>query len=739
MIYSTLIKNCLVAIFMILGSTAYSQKKQEIFAPPPTPTEIKATHAKGSITIDGLLNEEDWKKALPISNFFRIEPTQGGKYLYGTEVKVLFDKKNIYIGVFCKDSIGKKGIRVQDLKRDFKNGENDVFGIQIDAQNTKQYAVSFQTTPYGNQKDLQVFNGQNQDHDWNTIWNVKTTRTKTGYYAEFAIPFTSLRYNTPKKGEAINWGITFFRLARRDYEKTVFPRIPQAFSPYRMSYAATLTGIVAPPPSTNLQITPYLLFNSAIQKEGKVFIDKSNETKLGGDAKWAITPNTVVDLTFNTDFAQADVDRAINNLERFNVFFPERRQFFLENSGIWAGADNSQIKPFFSRSIGLNGNFNATPAKIDFGGRITNKTNKNTIGALYVKQQASNNSPNTHFGVFRYSQNYGKENNVGIMLTHRLMETNNTSSLTNNTTITIDGLIRPKQELSISYLASASKDEINNTWGYSGYFSTKYNSNKLYLGWQSNFVSKHYNPAMGFVYQKNVIQHSPGGYFILRPKKLKWIRRWDPGIFVNYYHDFTNPGNFQQASIYLFPIYIFFKDNSFIEYAITPTWQHINFNFSPLGIPIPRANYFYTRQFVRFNTDRSKKFSLSGKFEWGNFYNGKRKTVTAGLRYAPLPNISISADAEHNALHKIGNNLLNVQTNLITTGLRLALNPQLQLSGFYQYNDFTKTGRVNTRFSWEYSPQSFVYLVFNTTEAQSFTPTNIQNQFISKITFIKQF
>ncbi|WP_347924269.1 DUF5916 domain-containing protein [Pontimicrobium sp. SW4] len=716
-------------------------QENDNFPPPETPNEIVATKAKGVITIDGKLNETDWKNAPIISSFFKIEPVQSNNYRYKTEVKLLYDDKNLYVGAFCKDSLGLKGIRVQDLRRDFAFGENDIFAIQIDAQNTKQYAVSFQTTPYGNQRDLQSFNDSYTDNDWNALWSVRTQRTSEGYYAEFAIPFKSLRYDEPKEGEPVSWGITFSRLARRDYELTVFPKIPQAFSQYRMTYAAKLTGLEVPPPSANLRIEPYTLYQFDETKSGTNVVDSHNDVKVGGDVKWVVSPNTVVDLTVNTDFAQADVDRAVNNLERFNIFFPERRQFFLENSGIWAGASDNDIIPFFSRQIGLDGGFNAEPAPIDVGARFTNRDENKTLAGLYVHQGDTDVSAAANFGVLRYLQNYGKENNVGVMLTHRLNENNSALSLdkNNNTTFTIDGLIRPKAEWTLSYLMSTSKDEASNKWGYSGTVFAGYSTNKMYWGWKSNFVSNNYNPAMGFVYQNNVIQHNPGGYFILRPKSMPWIRRWDPGVFVKYYHDFNNPKNFQQASLYLFPIYIFFKDNSFVEYAVTPTWQNINFDFAPLGLSIAKDQYYYTRQFVRYNSDRSKKMSLSGKFEWGKFYNGKRKSLSVGTRYAPIPHFSLSLDYVYNDLKNIGIEEKKLETNLYTGSLRLALNPRVQLSTFYQHNSFTNQGRWNARFSWEYKPNSFIYMVYNDTQDNSLDPVQNNRQFIGKLTFLKQF
>ncbi|MEM1336497.1 MAG: DUF5916 domain-containing protein [Bacteroidota bacterium] len=711
------------------------------FPPPETPVQITATKTKGVITLDGRLDEPDWSLAAPITNFFRVEPVQGGSVKNTTEVRILYDNKYLYFGIFARDSLGKKGIRMQDLSRDFNGLENDVFGIQIDAQNTKQYAVSFQTTPYGNQQDVQNFNDANRDEDWNALWRVRTQRTDRGYYAEFAIPFKSIRYDKPVEGVPVEWGITFFRLARKDYEKTVFPAIPQSFSENRMTYAAKLTGLKVPPPSANIRIEPYALYQYDENKEGDVLVDKLNDPKIGGDVKWAISPNAVLDLTINTDFAQADVDQAVNNLERFNIFFPERRQFFLENSGIWAGGGNFQVRPFFSRTIGLSNAFNAAPAPLDAGARYTDRNEKRTIAALAVRQRETDDGPGSSFGVARFIQNYAKENNIGAMITYRRDDAFSDLGLEsqNNTTISIDGLIRPKSEITLSYLVSTSLDSETGDNGYAGRLFAGAQTNKYYMGYESFFVSEDYAPDMGFVQQSDVVFHSPGGYAIVRPKWLPFVRRWDPGAFFNYFHDFEDFGNFQQSNLYIFPIYTWFKDNSFIEASFRPTWQNINFDFAPLGLEIEEGRYSYTRYLVRYNSDRSKKFSGSIRYDFGNFYNGTRNTVITGLRYAPVPHVAFSADYEHNNINGVGLLSEDLETDLYTGTLRLALNPRVQLSTFYQYNSFDEQGRWNIRFSWEYMPLSFIYIVFNDTQTDLFDPVQRSTQTISKITFLKQF
>lgn len=737
-------KICMVCCCMFFAGNLLAQDSLSAtnFPPPAIAPVVYAVETNENIAIDGKLNESSWKYAPEINNFFRIEPRQGGRYIYDTWVKVLFDKRNLYFGIFCKDSVGKKGVRVQDLRRDFAFGENDVFFLQLDPQNLKRFCVSFQTTPYGNQRDLQVFDGTLRDNDWDALWKVRTTITDSGYYAEFAIPFKSLRYENPKNADSLSWGITLSRLARRDYEQTVFPAIPQSFDPYRMTYAAQLKGLKLPPAAANIRVQPYALFqadkavNSANQKS-------NNQTfKAGGEVKWAINPRSVLDITFNTDFAQADVDRAVNNLTRFNVFFPERRQFFLENSGVYAGADITNIKPFFSRTIGLaNAQFNADPVAIDAGLRYTDRNKKRTIAGLYVHQRATDNQGGANFGVLRYAKNYGKQNNIGVMLTHRLEEADASKGFLqrHNTTLTIDGFIRPNDDITIQYLATASRDNSNDSIGFAGSFFAGWAPNKGYLGWLTDVVSEKYVPGMGFVFATNTIKHNPGGYYIWRPKKgwwSKWIRRWDPGMFVNWYQN-TNDLKTQELNLYIFPIYIITKNNGQIEYAAFPTWQNFSFSFPILGRTVAVGKYSYTRHLVRYETDASKKISLESKYEWGGYYNGTLGTVTLAGRFAPIPHIAFTANYEHNKFKNFGTSNDDFETDLYTAGIRLAANPRIQVSGFYQYNTFDKRGRWNIRGSWELAPLSFLYLVFN---ESSFRDSPVRNQsFISKLTYLKQF
>lgn len=734
------LKPLLTFAFFIQSLTLIAQSAEN-FPPPDKSPEVIAFRTHSKITIDGKLNELEWQNGLPITEFFAMEPRQGAPVIHPTSVRILFDDQNLYIGAFCADSLGKKGVRVQDLRRDFVYGENDVFFLQLDPQNLKRFNVSFQATPYGNQRDLQVFDDSFRDNDWDALWKVRTSILDSGYVVEMAIPFKSIRY-TKSESDSVSWGITLARLARRDYEQTVFPAIPVAFSPYRMTYAAQLKGLELPPPSVNFRIQPYGLAQTSKSTNSAGETTSKTEWKAGGEMKWAITPSSVLDLTFNTDFAQADVDRAVNNLTRFNVFFPERRQFFLENSGIYSGADNSTLKPFFSRTIGLsNSQFNSDPIPIDAGARFTDRNQKRTLAGLYVHQRGTDFQAPVNFSLLRYLKNYGKQNNIGVMLTQRNDEDQSEKGFErqSNTTVTLDGLIRPNDTWTITYLASASRQNSNDSIGFAGSFYLGWFPNNWYGGWVTSIVDEKYLPGMGFVFANNTIYHNPGGYYIWRPEKgwlSKWIRRWDPGFFINWFQTTTTLAT-QELSVDIFPVYILTRSNGLISYTISPTIQNYDFSFPILGQNMLPGRYDFIRHSLRYRFDQSKKISLDSEFSFGDYFNGDLNSLSLTGRIAPIPHIAAEFGYEHNSFTGFGAEQADFTTDLFTAGIRLAANPRIQLSGFYQYNTFDKQARINLRGSWEFAPLSFLYLVYN---ESNFENTPVQNQSgIAKVSYLRQF
>ncbi len=736
-----------LAILWLVAAGGWAGAQSEADFPPPTePVRVVATRTTDRLKVDGRLDEAAWASATPYGDFFRMEPRQGGELRNATTVRVLYDDEYLYVGAFCADSLGRGGLRVQDLRRDFVYSENDVFYVQLDPQQTRQYCLSFQATPYGNQRDLQVFNDEFLDNDWDALWRVRTQRLDSGYVVEMAIPFKTLRYDPVAPGDRARWGFTAARLARRDYEQSVLPAVPQAYSPYRMTYAAELE-LEVPDPTVNLRVTPYALAEVAESPnaDGAV-LESSVEVRAGGEAKWAIDPRSVIDLTVNTDFAQADVDRAVNNLTRFNLLFPERRQFFLENRGLFAGADDV-IRPYFSRAIGLsNTQFNAAPVPIDVGARYTYRDDERAVAALYTHQREVSAQPGADFGVLRYLHNYGAENNVGVMGTYRRDASLDEAGFgaSHNATLTLDGFNRPTDRLTVSYLASASRDDggepgATPATGLAGKAFAGYQAPDFYAGWLTNAVSADYRPDMGFAFGQDVIWHNPGGYYIYRPRDgwlKRHVRRFDPGAFVNVYQS-ASTLDVQEVSVYLFPIYVITSGNGLIEVATTPTWQRFDFGFDILGREVTPGTYRYARHQLRFTSDQSRKVAYGLSHTFGGYYRGRLATSSAELRVAPVPHATLALSYERNAFTEFGAEREDFTAELATATLRLAVDPRLQAQAFYQYNTLTGEGRINLRGSWEFRPLSFVYLVFD--EGAALPEVGRPSALIAKVNYTHQF
>jgi hypothetical protein len=285
-------------------------------------------------------------------------------------------------------------------------------------------------------------------------------------------------------------------------------------------------------------------------------------------------------------------------------------------------------------------------------------------------------------------------------------------------------------------LLSASRNNTNDSLGLAGQLFVGWFPQNWYMGWVSKYASEKYIPGMGFVFAQNTIHHNPGGYRIIRPKgKLgKIIRRFDPGIFLNYYQSADNL-RFQSAQLDIFPVYIIFSDNSLLDITWHPTWE--SFFFQPLGFQVQPKDYFYHRFQIRYRTDASKKISADVNFVGGDYYDGQLDEWKALLRLAPNPHLAFTAEYELNRIRHLGVNKVNENIHLYSGGLRIAANPRLQLSVFYQYNSFDQRSRWNMRGSWEIAPLSFLYLVFN---ESSFNQSRVQQQsFITKLTYLKQF
>ncbi|MEM6803636.1 MAG: DUF5916 domain-containing protein [Bacteroidota bacterium] len=713
---------------------------QITFEPPKEAAEIKAVKSFSPIIIDGKLSESSWQTASPLRSFIQKDPIQGEAATMPTEAKILFDGENLYVGAICKTTHGRSDIRTQNMQRDFSYFQNDLFGIAIDGFLDKRNAMAFQTNPHGTQREILVMDGQIFNREWSGLWKVRTQILDSAWTVEMAIPWKSLRY----PADCNKMGIILSRNIRSNNEYVSFPAVPRAFNVYRMPYEAVLTGIEPPPPSANVQLIPYALVNNERRSLEGELMEESTDFKLGGELKWVTGPNSVLDFTFNTDFAQADVDRQVVNLTRFSVLFPERRQFFLEGNEIYSMAAWDELQPFFSRRIGLDDSGNPIP--IDAGIRFTNRNEKQNIGLLAIRQGANGNTPASNFAVARYSANLSSQGRIGGMATFRHDEADDSGQSTTNATATIDGFFRPTQQINSFWMLSGSKTTgAINDQGLAGATWTYYDNNWIYLGLVEAFVTADYNPRAGFISANNYLLTSPAFTLRLRPKWLpKFIRQYSPGV-TSYLYNYLDDLSFREGFVSYAPLGIEFQNGSEFSYRISTNWQSLRDTFSPLGIDILAGDYQYTSHRLSYRGDFSKKFAFSAAYRFGGYFNGSLNTASTSLRFAPLPHIQLTADYEFNRLSDLGIDRRNADTHLIGTELRLALNPRLQLISFLQYNTASERTNLNSRFVWEYMPLSYIYLVYNDNRQDLLEPGTAElrrfqdQQSIFKLTFLKQF
>jgi hypothetical protein len=734
--------------FLILFISSYTfGQDADFFKPDSVRRALKAVKISTSITIDGLLNEPEWNLAPPSSPFIQVEPYQGKAPNFATSVKALYNQKYLYFGITCTDPLGKKAIMATDFIRDFDYTKHDLVNLSFDTFNDKRNAMVFATNAYGVQRDLLAFDDLYYDIDWDGLWTVRTNRTDSGWTAEIAIPWKTLRY--PKTTDSIqNWGFNIYRNRRLTNEISAFSPFPRVFSATHMDYAGVLTNLQPPPPATNITVDPYLLTSyDHYTNFGNTEPTHNAGVKAGGDLKWAINPNSVLDLTAHTDFAQADADIQVNNITRFSVFFPEKRQFFLENASLFGmqvqmSADGSggsmHYQPFFSRTIGLDTAGNPIP--IVAGGRFVYRSSTLNYGAIAIRQQGANDLPGTNFFVGRVSENLGSQDRIGALVSIK----NQPGS--SNIETTADGFFRLGEANSINALFTESYTTNTGKKGFGGIMQY-YDSNNHYKIWLTeSVITKNFDPQMGFVSRTDVIGTTPGliGYYrgSLLPLK-KYLLALEPGFLPELYYT-ASTGRFAEMDLTFVPVWLNFKSGAFFGYGVTPVRQNLTTVFQPLGVAIGPGNYSYFYHTFYFSTDPSKIVNSSFTYQTGQYFNGHLNSGDFKLQFAPIPYISFTGEYDRNYFMDVGEQNTNTLVNLFILQGRFALNPRLQLTGVFQKNSVNNADNYNIRLSWEFLPLSYVYLIYNRGVA-SFINNNLvmqtqtEDHVIFKVSYLQQF
>ncbi|HLX90578.1 MAG TPA: DUF5916 domain-containing protein [Puia sp.] len=736
-------KLLVLSILLLFITFSLFAQDADFFQPDSIKKEITAHQINTNLKIDGVMNEPEWKLARPSPRFVQVEPYQGKNPTFETDVRVLYNRIYLYVGIFARDSLGRKAIRATDFMRDFDYTRHDLIALSFDGFNDKRNAMSFATNAYGVQRDLLSFDDLYYDIDWDGLWRVRTTRTDSGWVAEIAIPWQTLRY--PKTNDSIQtWGFNIYRNRRLTNEITALSPFPRVFSSLRMDYAGLLKNLRPPSPKTNIRIQPYILTSyDAYQNFDSSYQPHSTHLKVGGDLKWVVNPNAVLDLTANTDFAQADADIQVNNVTRFSVFFPEKRQFFLENASLFGvnvaqapdfSGGSMHIQPFFSRSIGLDTSGNPIP--IVGGGRFVYRSSKLNYGAIIIRQSDSGYLPATNFFVGRLSENFGNQNRIGGLVSIK------NSPIGTNLEATVDGFFRLGESHSLNTIITESATSNTNKRGFAGFAQYYYSTLHYKIWWTESIVTKDFDPQMGFVSRSDVVGTTPGINWYYRGKALpvkKILRSFEPGILPEVYFQ-ASTGKLIERDLPIWPIWLNFHSGAFFGYGVTPIFQRLVAPFQPLSVTINPGDYYYTQQTIWTGSDPSKIVNLAVMYTWGSYFNGNLATTDVKLQFAPIPYISISGEFNRNRFSGVGSGKTYSTVDLYIIQGRFAINPRIQLVGFYQKNSLNNSQNYNLRFSWEYEPLSYIYLIYNrgsTSPYQELKQT--EDHVVAKISYLKQF
>ena len=665
---------------------------------------LAAVRATTPVRLDGVLDEEAWSSAPLATGFRQVEPDHGSPARLDTEVRVVFDDEALYIGAFCHDPAGAAGVRVQDLRRDFDNDNNDTLSLAFDPWGDGRIALSFQVTPYGSQRDQRVFDDAIFDVPWDAIWRVETRRGALGWTAEVAIPWRTLSYDP----RATTWRFQVRRMATRINELTGWAPWPRNVNHYRMTHAGFLDGLAPPTASRNLLLRPYALGRVIRGADGELDLDGT----LGGELRWAITPTTTLDLTLNTDFAEADVDQLQINLRRYSLFVPERRQFFLDNAGLFAPAlETEALMPWFTRRIGL-ADGRAVP--ILGGARLISQSAERSIGAMAVATaEVDDVAPAGAFAIARYTHNLGDESRVGGLVIARHDRPLEGSAPMTNVVPALDGLAR-QGRFTLRGFAALSSTTVGDehSLGGGGAVAAELQTDRVTAKVTEVVVTDRFEAAAGFVPRKDVLITNPEATFDLRPRwRPGWLRAYRAFASANVVQRLSDRGLIE-AMVHVEPTWLVFESGDEVWFYVEQSWQEADEAFEPVpGAAFPAGSYSDLRATANLWTNRSRAYSLEAYLSYGSFYGARLATATAVAALRPIPHLALVAQHEVDAFSDLpgGGSLTNHLTNL---ELRLAANPRLQLVGTFQHDRLRSLTLGKVRASWEFQPLSWIYLIY---------------------------
>jgi hypothetical protein len=684
---------------------------------PATVRRAHAVRATGPIKIDGRLDEPDWKTSDVITNFLQAEPDEGRDATELTEVRVLFDSKNIYFGIRAFDSEPNK-VNARELVRDASFSNDDKVEILIDTFHDRRNAYRFAVNPLGVQQDALVTDeGRDVNSSWDTSWISDGRRDEKGWIVEIAIPLTSLRF----KEKIDSWGFNVARQIRRKHEETLWTAWEREYGLERVSQAGELTGVNEIRRRRLFEIKPYVSagWRQGFPQIGSPGFDSGLRGTAGIEvARIGITPSLTAEFTVNPDFGQAEVDQQVINLSRFSVFFPEKRDFFLENAGIFLFGREESNQPFFSRRIGLTEN--GAPVPIDYGAKVTGKFGAYSVGFLQVEtrklgdQNSPFGVPRQNFTVARVKRDiFGRSYIGGIFVNRQGSPYTDATGLASESryhrAAGIDAEINFTNHLRTYMMLMGTANPGIRSSFLSGRVDTRFENDNLRFIAVYEDIGNNFNPEVGFVERKGIRQYFGQAAFKPRPTFIPSVRSMEFETQIEYYEDRSGHLASRQTELSWETVFTngsdaFFRPIENVTDALTEP-----FEIRP-GIVIPRGIYHFNRPRVSFTSDSSKKIVFTGHYKWGGFYSGKLDEISGGVTYRP--NMHMLFDFA-NSYNKARLPQGGFSTNLFSGRMNYNFSRKVLTSALVQLNSAARLSLLNVRFRYIYRPNSDIYLIYN--------------------------
>jgi hypothetical protein len=690
---------------------------------------VRATRITESIVVDGRLDEAAYSTIEAITDFVQQEPNEGAPTTEKTEVWLFFDDRNIYVSARCWDSEPDRQI-ANEMRRDGQGtNDNESFGVVFDTFYDRRNGFLFQTTLAGGLFDGYITDERDMNRDWNTVWDARADRTEDGYGVEMVIPFKSLRY---RAGETQVWGVNFKRVIRWKNEMTYLAPIPAALGRRginKISSAATLMGIETPRGGRTFELKPYGISGLNTLRPSGGASSTDPDADAGIDLKVGLTEGLTADVSYNTDFAQVEEDEQQVNLTRFNVIFPEKREFFLEGQGIFSfgglqgqprgggggggAAGQTQGNPnpndipvlFFSRRIGLSP---GGPVPIDVGGRISGKAGRYSLGLLDIRtgDEATLGVQPTNFGVVRVKRDILRRSAVGVLFTDRSLTSTGPG---HSQSFGADGVFSFYENLNVNtYVAKTSATGARSD-ALSYRAQLDYNADRYGIQVERLFADTNFKPDVGFMRRSAFNRDSAYFRFSPRPKTSRTVRKyiWDAS-----YDYITDPGGRLESRMAqaAFRTELQNGDAIGVEYALAYELIDTPFLLSDT-VSVPVGAYGWPELHLGYSFGPQRRASGFVNVETGSFYDGTRTGISTGRgRVEITPQISVEPGITLNWVDLPSGSFTSA---LLTSRTTYAISPRMSAAALLQYNSSAETFNTNVRFRWEYQPGSDLFVVYN--------------------------